>query len=102
MEDDTKVRGMAREQRNEDGDIAFRRLDTDREEPAIEVSEIVAGLKGTEVSELPTVYGTIDHLLSHLFEDPPSADAQATVQFHYAGYQITVHQRGAATFLKLD
>jgi len=48
------------------------------------------------------VHGTIDHLLTHLFEDPPSADAQAKVQFHYAGYQITVHQHGGATFLRLD
>ena len=92
---------MAREQ-HDGGDLAFYRLDTDREEPAVEVSEIVAELKGTEVTELPTVYSTIDHLLSHLFGDPPSADAQAKVQFHYAGYQITVHQHGGATFLKLE
>lgn len=95
---------MAKEEKDEVGnvDLVFRRLDTERDEPAAEVSEIVAELKGTDNSNLPTIYGTIDHLLTHLFDNPPSADAQAKVEFHYAGYQITVHQHGGATFLKLD
>lgn len=82
--------------------LVFRRLDTEREEPATEVAEIVAELRDADMEDLPPIYGTIDHLLTHLFENPPSADAQAKVEFHYAGYQITVHQHGGSTFLKLD
>ena len=78
-----------------------RELDTDRNGPAIEVAEIGAELKGIRSSDLPSIYNTVDHLLTHPFDEPPSADAQTEVQFHYEGFQSTVHQHGTATFLKI-
>lgn len=81
--------------------IVFRELDTDKKEPAGEVAEIVADLKGVEIDKLAPAYEVIDDLLTHLFENPPSPEAQAKVEFHYEGYQITVHQDGSATFLRI-
>lgn len=63
----------------ENGNLVYRELDTDRNEPAIEVAEIIAGLKGTESTDLSSIYNTVDHLLTHLFENPPSPDAQVEV-----------------------
>lgn len=92
---------MGENQNATEGSLVHRGLDTDRNEPSSEVAEIIADLEEEEVNDLPPIYNTVDHLLTHLFDNPPSPDSQVEIQFHYVGYQITVHHKGSATFLKI-
>ena len=85
-----------------DGDpeqaLHHRQLDTDGENPAVQVAEIIAELEGKEADELASTYDQIDHILDHVFSDPPSPDARIRISFSYEGYRVTVEQDGAATF----
>lgn len=83
-----------------DSDTVHRELDTNGEDPGIQVAETVAELESTETTELPTMYGCIDGMLDHLFSNPPSPEAQMEVTFCYAGYRITVWQDGTAAFVE--
>lgn len=74
-------------------------MDTDREEPAVAIVAVVADLEGTESDELPRIHDCIDGMLSELFSDPPSSEAQITVEFTYSGYRITIEQNGATEFV---
>ena len=82
-----------------DDEIVHRELDTDREEPAVSIAEVVADLKGTPVTELPPTYDCIGGMVSELYSNPPEPEAQVTVEFTYSGYRITVEQSGAAEFV---
>jgi hypothetical protein len=84
----------------EERKIVHRDLDTDRGEPALQIVEIVAELEEKEERTLQSVWGCIDHVIDHLFSDPPSPDAQAQITFSYEGYRITVEQNGQAKFVK--
>lgn len=88
---------MADDSRSE---IVHRELDTEREQPAIAIVEIVAELKGREVDELATMWGCMDGVLDHVFSDPPSPEAQVEIAFSYEGYRITVDQDGMATVIE--
>lgn len=83
-------------------DVYYRRLDTDREAPAEEISEVVAELEDTPNEELTPVWVVIDDVLQNLFSDPPSSDAEVQVAFSYEGYRIVVDQDGSATFTELS
>lgn len=76
-------------------------FDVDRENPEIDIAEVTAKLEGRDSSDLSPLYDTIDHLIEKLFSDPPSAEAQAVLQFSYEGYRITLNQDGYATFMKI-
>ena len=82
-----------------DDGIVHRELNTDRAEPAVGIAEVVADLEGTPVTELPTTYDCIDGILDGLYSNPPSLEAQVTVEFTYSGYRITVEQSGVAEFV---
>lgn len=82
-----------------DDEIVHREFDTDREEPAIAIAEVVAELEGTPVEDLAPTYDRIDGMLSNLYANPPASEAQMTVEFTYSGYRITVEQSGAAEFV---
>ncbi|MWV65441.1 hypothetical protein GRS48_11520 [Halorubrum sp. JWXQ-INN 858] len=82
-----------------DDEIVHRELDTDGEETAATIAEVVADLEGTPITELPTVYDCIDGMLSNLYSNPPAPEAQMTVEFTYSGYRITVEQSGTAKFV---
>ncbi|PSQ27796.1 hypothetical protein BRD03_06160 [Halobacteriales archaeon QS_9_68_17] len=82
-----------------DDEIVHRELDTDREEPAITIVEVVADLKGTPAEELPPAYDCINGMLLNLYSNPPKPGAQMTVEFTYSDYRITVEQSGAAEFV---
>jgi len=84
-----------------DDEIVHQELDTDREEPAIAIVEVVADLKGTPAEELPPAYHYINRTLSNLYSNPPKPEAQMTVEFTYSGYRITVKQSGAAEFVNV-
>lgn len=80
--------------------IVRRELETDRENPAVEVAEVVADLEDKEQTDLATVYDCIDHVVDHIFSTPPAPEAQVRVEFSYEGYRITVDQDGYAEFVK--
>lgn len=80
-------------------EIVHRELDTDRAEPAVAIAAVVADLKGTQADELTPTYDCIDGIISELYSNPPSPDAQMTVEFTYSGYRITVDQDGSAEFI---
>ena len=84
-----------------DDEIVHRELNTDREKPAIAMAEVVAELEEKQVDELTPTYDCIDGMISELYSNPPSPDAQMTVEFTYSGYRITVEQSGAAKFVKV-
>lgn len=75
-----------------------RRLDTDRESPALEISEIVAEMKGRDIEELTPIWDCLDGALDNVFSDPPTPDAELIVSFNYEGYRVTVSQDGTAWF----
>jgi hypothetical protein len=84
-----------------DEEIVHRTLDPDRDDPAVEVAEIVADLEGTTPAKLPATYNRIDHVVDHIFSDPPAPEAQIMIEFTYGGYRITVKQDGTARFVKV-
>lgn len=76
-------------------------LDTSNGDPTYEIVETIASLEGTKSDELPSFYDTVDHLVEHVFTDPPKPEAQIRIEFTYAGYRITLNQDGSAMFLKI-
>lgn len=83
-------------------DVVRRQLEKDGENPAVQVSEIVAALKGAHVREMGTIYDCVDDVLDRVFSNPPSPGAEVEVNFTYEGYRVTVEQNGTATFVRID
>ncbi|MFC7197751.1 HalOD1 output domain-containing protein [Halosimplex aquaticum] len=52
--------------------IVHRQFDTDQDDPATAVAEAVADLEGCESTDLATMYEHVDHVIDHLFSNPPS------------------------------
>jgi len=84
-----------------DEEIVDRTLDSDRENPGVQIAEIVAELEGEDPAELTTMYGCIDGVIDHILSDPPSPEAQAVVEFTYEGYRVTIEQDGTARLVKV-
>lgn len=82
-------------------EIVNRKLDPDRENPGVQIAEVVAELEGVDPAELTTMYGCIDGVLDHVFSDPPSQEAQLVVEFTYEGYRITIEQDGTARIVQV-
>lgn len=89
---------------NDDNDteILHRELDTDRENPAPQIAELVADIEDRSITELSTMYGCVDGVLDQIFSNPPSPEAQMEVKFSYEGYRISVEQNGNARFIKIE
>ena len=85
-----------------DEELVHRELDPDRDDPAVEVAEIVADLEEVSPADLPATYNCIDHVVDHIFSEPPSPEAQIVIEFSYGGYRITVEQNGSARFAKIE
>jgi len=49
---------------------------------------IVARLEKKEMDELPSLHDEVDHLMTRLFQTPPSPEARVEIAFSYAGYRI--------------
>ncbi len=82
-------------------EIIHRELDTDIEEPVVQIAEVVAELEDKPMEELTTTYHHLDHVLDYVFQNPPVPEAQVQITFSYEGYRITVEQDGSAKFVKL-
>lgn len=54
----------------------------------------LATVEGVNMDELPSLYGTVDHLVEALYDEPPVASAQVELSFSYAGYRVHLDQRG--------
>lgn len=85
-----------------DDEILHRTLDTDQEEPAGEIAAIVADLEDTDIESLTPLYRQVDHVVDHVFADPPVDEAQVEITFSYEGYRISVEQNGNAQFIKIQ
>jgi hypothetical protein len=83
-----------------DDEIVHDELDKDRNEPAVQIVEVVASLEETDQDELKPIYDQIDHVLSHIFSNPPDEEAQIEITFTYENYRVTVEQNGAARFVR--
>lgn len=91
---------MTDEPRCDGGDVVHRTFDVEEADPNVSVARTVAELEGVDTDELTPLYDCIDHLLEHVFSDPPVPAAEAEVAFSYEGYRITVAQDGRAAFRK--
>jgi hypothetical protein len=83
-----------------DEEIVHRKLDPERDDPAIGIVEIVADLDDTEPAELTSIWGCLDHVLDEISSNPPASEAQLEITFSYEGYRITVEQNGSAKFVE--
>lgn len=72
------------------------------DEPEIDIAEIVAELEGKEATDISSLYDTIDHMVQHLYSNPPPIEAQAQLEFTFEGYRIELSQDGKATFMKVS
>ncbi|MFC6786342.1 HalOD1 output domain-containing protein [Halobaculum halobium] len=82
--------------------IIHRKLETDVENPGVQIAEIVQDIEEKEATDLSTIYECVDGVLDHVFSTPPSPQAQMQIEFSYESYRITVHQDGEATFVKTN
>lgn len=76
-------------------------FDVNQKDPEVDVVEIVAELEGVDTTQLSTLFRTIDNLIKQLYSQPPSPQAQMTLEFSYEGYRIRLNQDGHATFMKV-
>ncbi|MFB6141602.1 MAG: HalOD1 output domain-containing protein [Halosimplex sp.] len=79
--------------------IVRREFDTDQDDPATAIAETVAELEGKASTDLTTMYEHVDHVVDHMFSNPPVSEAQVEITFTYEGYRITLDQDGNARFV---
>lgn len=60
---------------------------------------MIAALDDRDIEEVTVAYGQIDHILTHIFSNPPDPDAQIEITFTYDGYRVTVEQNGEVRFV---
>ncbi|MFC6767338.1 HalOD1 output domain-containing protein [Natrinema soli] len=84
-----------------DGGVIRRQLDTNQEDPAAQLVEVIADIDDVEPMELAPIYYRIDGLITGLFSSPSPLEANAHVAFSYEGYRIRVHQDGTVTVREL-
>jgi hypothetical protein len=87
----------------EDGDrnIVRTEIDPDSATAEYDLLEIVAELEATDIEELPEFYGRVGHFVELIFKEPPAPEAQMNLEFSYAGYRITINQRGEVTLMNV-
>lgn len=81
--------------------ITHRELETDADHPGVQVASVVADIEGKEPTDLTKMHDCVDGVLTDLFSNPPSPNAQMLIKFSYEGYRITVEQDGDAKFSKI-
>lgn len=85
-----------------DGDaLVERRISPDADSSEYDFLAIIAELEGVDITELPSLYREVDHMVEALYETPPSADAQIEIAFSYAGYRVRMDQAGSVEALKV-
>jgi len=71
-----------------------REIAPDPETAEYDLLEILAEVEMCEIEELPALYNEVEHVVETLFRTPPSAAAQMSISFSYAGYRITIDRTG--------
>lgn len=66
---------------NNRDEIIHREMDTESENPSVEIAEIVAELEEKDVIEVTTIWECVDGMLAEMFANPPSPEAQLEVTF---------------------
>jgi|APHM01.1.fsa_nt_gi hypothetical protein len=84
-----------------EGRIYHRQIDPTAENAEYDLLTVLAEVEGTDVTDLPAMYNSIDHFIERLFGTPPSPAAQVVLEFSYYDYRITVDQTGSVTLVKL-
>ena len=94
-----------REDRDEGDDrddrIVHRRIEPESGDADYRLLQLIAEVEGIDVTNLPPIYDRIDHLVTKMYENPPSPEAQAQLSFSYAGYRITLDQDGNVSLIKI-
>lgn len=81
--------------------IFHRQVASEAEEANERLLRLIANLENCDVTDLPPLYDQIDHMVEHLFTEPPPADAQVELKFTYHGYRIELDQSGDVTLMKV-
>ncbi|WP_423999211.1 HalOD1 output domain-containing protein [Haloarcula salina] len=79
-----------------------REVEPVEDEANFRVLETIADVEGVEVTDLPPLYERIDHILDHLFDNPPAPEAQVVITFSYHGYRVRVDQDGHVELARLN
>lgn len=82
--------------------IVRRTISTDPDGAVADLLELVAGLQGVDIEELPSFYTETDHVVESLFTTPPSRRSQMQLEFSYAGYRITLNQDGTVELVPVN
>lgn len=79
-----------------------REIDAEGSQATMEIVETIAEIENKDPMELTNLWGCSDHIIEHLFSDPPSPEAEMEIEFNYEGYRITVEQDGTAEFVSAE
>ena len=85
----------------DEGQIFHRKVTPESDAANESLLRLIANLERCEVTDLPPLYEQVDHMVEHLFTEPPPADAQAELLFTYPGYRIELDQTGDVTLMKI-
>lgn len=83
-------------------DIIRRELETETDNPAVQVAKSIAEIEQIETTDLPSMYNCVNGVLDNIFSNPPDPQAQMQIEFTYQTYRITIHQDGIAEFIKTE
>jgi len=78
-----------------------RQIPPDPATSEYDLLEILAEEAGTDIETLPPLYNEVEHVVETLFKTPPSADAQMSISFSYAGYRITIDRDGTVRLVSV-
>jgi|GEM_PF-475983 len=82
-------------------DIVRASIEPDPKTAEHDLLELIAESEGVEIEDLPSFYEQVDHFVEMLFKRPPSSESQMQLSFSYAGYRVTVNQKGEVTLLNV-
>lgn len=84
-----------------ESEIAHRSITTDPDDADYEFLELIAEQESCDVTDLPPMHPRIDDVVSEVFQDPPSKDAQLRIQFSYFGYRVDLDQSGNVSLMRV-
>jgi len=84
-----------------DPGIVRRHIPPDPETSEYDFLELLAEVEGCEIEDLPSLYNEVEHVVETLFSTPPSAAAQMSISFSYAGYRITIDRNGTVQLVSV-
>ena len=89
-------------QTDDSTDVYERDLTEGDSSPKMALLRAIADIEGIDETELPALYSCIDEMIEHFYSNPPSAEAQARLEFSFHGYRITLFQDGLAVIQPVE